>query len=299
MILKKQDLHEHEVSLNISVLILTFNEEINILRCLSSVAWSDDILVFDSGSTDRTAMLAQSKGANVLTRKFDNYGSQRQAALQQYHFKHTWLLILDADECVDETLAEEMQAISTEVTCPFSGFRIRRKDYFLDRWIPRATLYPTYFLRFFKHAQARYESRLVHEHPMVDGAVGNLKGHILHFPFNKGLGSWIEKHRNYAQLEAQEGFKISKQRIDWKNLLNPDPFQRRRFLKSLSYRVPIRRTARLFYMFLIRLTFLDGWPGIKYTLMISQYEGWIQEEFKRLQKHSSSLNQATSNFMKK
>jgi glycosyltransferase involved in cell wall biosynthesis len=268
---------------NISVLILTLNEEINISDCLSSAVWSDDILIFDSGSTDRTVDLAKQKGARVLTRFFDDYGSQRQAALEQGDFKNPWLLVLDADERVDEKLAKELNAIASDPNCPFAGYSFRRKDYFLGQWIPRATLYPTWHPHFFLHTKTHYEKRSVHEYPVIDGPVGNLKGHLLHYTFNKGLEEWREKHRKYAKLEAKEGLAMRQQPVDWKVMASPDLARRRRSLKALSYRLPFRGTFRFLYMMLVRLAFLDGLPGIRYSLMISRYEHWIEKEMKALQ----------------
>jgi glycosyltransferase involved in cell wall biosynthesis len=264
----------------ISVLILTHNEEINLPDCLKSIDWCDDILVFDSGSTDKTLSIAKGKGVRILTRPFDNYGSQRQAALEQGNFKHPWLLVLDADERVDSELAVELKAVASDPSNPNHGYRIRRKDYFLGRWIPRSTLYPTWYLRFFHRSFTRYESRTVHEHPIVDGSVGRLKGHLLHYSFNKGFEDWVEKHRRYAKLEAKEALQMLSNPIDGPGLFNSDPGRRRRALKGLSYRLPFRGLMRFLFMTFIRFSFLDGWPGIRYSLLISRYESWIQNEMK-------------------
>ncbi len=267
----------------ISVLIITFNEEVNINDCLDSVAWSDDVLVFDSGSTDKTIEFAKSKGARVLTRPFDNYGSQRQAALEQGAFKYPWLLVLDADERVDQELVGELKAISMDSNCGFEGFLIRRKDHFLGRWIPRSTRYPTWYLHFFKVAKTRYEVRSVHEHPVVKGSVGKLNGHLLHFSFNKGLPEWLEKHRRYAKLEAKEATAMLKKPIDWSGLRSNEPGRIQRTLKALSYRFPFRGVARFLYLMLFYFAFLDGIPGIRYSIMISRYENWVQKEMRALQ----------------
>jgi len=266
----------------ISILILTSNEEINLRTCVESVAFSDDILVFDSGSIDGTLDIAKEKGARVLTRPFDDYGSQRQAALEKGNFKHPWLLVLDADERVDAELAEELKAIASDPSNPNTGYRIRRKDHFLGRWIPHSTLYPTWHLRFFRRSATRYEPRTVHEHPVVDGSVAQLKGHLLHYSFNKGLDEWMEKHRRYAKLESKEAVQMLAQPLDWAGLMNSDPSRRRRALKTLSYRLPFRGISRFLYMMFIRLAFLDGMAGLRYSLLISRYESWVQKEMKNL-----------------
>ncbi len=268
----------------ISILILTFNEEKNIKDCLDSVSWSKDVLVFDSYSEDSTLQIAKKSGARVIQRRFDNYGSQRQAALEKGKFKYPWILVLDADERVDEELAVELKAIAYDKSVLHDGFRIRRMDHFLGHWIPRSTLYPTWHLRFFKGIGARYEKRTVHEHPVLTGSIGELKGHLHHFSFNKGLDEWLAKHKKYAKLEAAEGLALARQPIDWVDFFSPDPGRRRRSLKAFSYRWPCRGVFRFLYMMMVRMAFLDGPAGIRYSWMISRYESWVNQEMIILRK---------------
>ena len=247
----------------ISVLVLTLNEEVGLGECLASVRFSDDVLVFDSGSTDRTIEIVRAAGVRMMTRVFDDYGSQRQAALELGAFKHPWLLVLDADERVDAELAREMAEVAAGKDGGHGGFRIRRKDHYLNgRWIPHATLYPTWHARFFRHRQSRYELRTVHEHPMIQGTLGIFRGHLLHYSFIKGMDAWVEKHRRYARLEAVEGLALRRIALDWKALFSFDTGIRRRALKALSYRLPCRAAVRFAYMMLVRLAFLDGRQGV-------------------------------------
>ena len=102
------------MTIPVSVIVLTFNEEINIGRCLDSVGWCDDVVVLDSLSTDNTCEIAAEKGARVLDRRFDNYANQRNYALTSIQYKHAWVLMLDADEVVPEEMRQEMQTLLTD-----------------------------------------------------------------------------------------------------------------------------------------------------------------------------------------
>jgi glycosyltransferase involved in cell wall biosynthesis len=128
----------------ISVLILTRNEEIDLPQCLASVAWCDDVHVFDSESTDRTREIAAAAGAHVTVRSFDGYASQRNAALTTLPFRHAWVFLLDADERPTPELAREMLAVTANPAETIGGFRMRRRDFFAGRWLAHAQLTPFY-----------------------------------------------------------------------------------------------------------------------------------------------------------
>ena len=117
----------------VSVLILTLNEEINLADCIDSCAWSDDIVVFDSMSADRTHEIARAKGTRVVERAFDNYAAQRNAALTTVPFKHLWVLTVDAHERMPSDLAAEIATVTTNVSDEVGMFRMRRKDWFLRK----------------------------------------------------------------------------------------------------------------------------------------------------------------------
>jgi glycosyltransferase involved in cell wall biosynthesis len=260
----------------ISILILTHNEEANIKACLESVAWSDDVLVFDSFSTDKTPEIAAACGARVMKHSFENFGAQREAARQLGAYKHPWVLSLDADERPDDELVAELKAIVAGPQDGPGAYRMRRKDHFQGRWIKHSTLYPSWFVRFYRWDRVRYEARSVHEYPTVDGSVGELKGHLLHYSFNKGLADWWIKHALYASLESQEGLKSLSQPLDYAGLISPaDPVRNRRALKNLAARMPFRPFLRFAYGYLARGGFLDGRPGLDYCLMLAAYEHMI------------------------
>lgn len=263
----------------ISVLILTKNEEANLTRCLSSLTWCDDVVVFDSFSTDATVEIANQHGARVIQRKFDNFGAQREAA-RQVSYRHPWVLAVDADECADEQLVAELKLIANDDPSRHPvAFRLRRKDYFMGRWIRHCTLYPSWFIRFYRPDQIVYRPRLVHEYPDVDGEIGELEGHLIHDSFGKGLADWFGKHVSYAELESRENLRYKGDATFSQTLLMlkdfRDPVSRRRALKALSFFMPMRPTLRFLYSYVLRGGFLDGRPGFRYCQMLAAYETMI------------------------
>lgn len=255
----------------ISVVILTHNEEVNLPGCLESVAWCDDVVVFDSFSTDRTVEIARAAGARVVQHPFENYGAQREAARATVDYRHPWLLFLDADERVDAPLRQELLALPE--AAPVDAYRIRMKNHFRGTWIRRSTLYPSWCVRLLRHARVRYEVRSVHEYPVVQTPIGSLQGHLLHYSFNKGLAHWLAKHNQYSTLEAQENLRILAEGTrDPGGLLAADPIRRRRALKLLSMRLPFRPLLRFLYMYVLRRGFLDGAAGFHYCRLLYYYE---------------------------
>ncbi len=277
----------------ISVLVLTLNEEKNIGPCLDSVQWSDDVVVFDSFSRDKTCSIARDKGARVIQHRFENYGAQREAARLQGNFKHPWVLVLDADETPDPELVAELQALAAgpEGQGP-DAYRMRRKDYFQGRWVRHATLYPSWFVRFFRWKEVHYQPRSVHEYPSVHGPLGEVKGHLIHNSFSKGLGEWWAKHVRYADLEAREGLESMERPLNLRGLLSPDPVLRRRSLKDLACRLPLRPVFRFLYGYVWHGGILDGRPGLDYCLMLACYEFMIVGQLREMKREKALLKLA-------
>jgi len=255
----------------VSILILTLNEETNLSECIDSCAWSDDIVVFDSISTDRTQEVARARGARVIERRFDNYAAQRNAALTSVAYVHPWVLMVDADERVPEDLAAEMQSRVAAADPGMVMFRMRRMDFFLSRWLKRSSGYPTWFGRLVRVGYVRVE-REVNEEFVPDGAVGRLTAHLHHYPFNKGIAFWYERHNRYSSMEALEKIRSRDERISLSGLFASDPSVRRRTLKQIGYRMPLRPLMMFLYFYVVRLGILDGRAGCYFSLMRAAYE---------------------------
>lgn len=274
----------------ISILILTYDEEANIADCLACVNFSDDVVVLDSGSCDQTVEIAQKAGATVKIRSFDNYAAQRNYGLS-LDFKYDWILMLDADERVPMCLVDELQRVTSTVDNAVTLYRLRRKDMFMGKWLRRSSGYPTWFGRLFRKGHVRVE-REINEEYYTDGEVGLLDGHLIHYPFNKGMSYWIERHNRYSSMETVRLVVEKNETIAWSYFLSRDPMLRRKVFKQMAYRLPFRPTLSFWYLFLFRGGFLDGRPGYHYSRMRAMYEYMIH--LKMLQNNHASNNETTS-----
>jgi glycosyltransferase involved in cell wall biosynthesis len=257
----------------VSILILTNNEEQDLPACLESVAWSTDIHVFDSFSTDRTVQVAREFGAAVAQRKFDGYATQRNAALTQILFKYSWVLILDADERVPHDLMVEISALFEGLDGNLCAYRIRRRDFLWGRWLKHAQISP-FYVRLVRPEKVRYE-REVNEVLLVDGPIGQLRESFDHFPFSKGISHWVDKHNRYSTMEARRCLEEQRNRIEfrWTAAFFSGDFSIRRYhQKGIFYRLPCRPLIKLIYMLLMRRAFMDGYAGISYAILQAFYE---------------------------
>jgi glycosyltransferase involved in cell wall biosynthesis len=271
-----------------SVLILTLNEEINLPACLKSVKCCDDIVVLDSFSSDRTLEIAQGAGARVVQRRFDNYAAQRNSALKEIQYKNPWVFMIDADERVTPELMNEIEAAISQNEPEITLYRVRRKDIFWGRWLHHSSGYPTWFGRLIKIGHVWIE-RQVNEEYKTNGKVGYLREHLLHHPFNKGIKYWFERHNFYSSWEADILHGERSRSFKFLSLLSSDPVVRRKVLKQLAYRLPLRPLLVFFYLYFVRFGFLDGQPGITYCILRAIYEYMIVQKIKEIQRREMRL----------
>jgi len=256
---------------SISILVLTLNEEANLADCIDSCAWCDDIVVFDSLSVDSTREIAFAKGARIFERAFDNYAAQRNAALTTVEYKHSWVLMVDADERVPDDLAREIESKVRSADPDTVMFRIRRKDFFLGQWLKRSSGYPTWFGRLVRLGRIRVE-RDVNEEYLADGHIQHLESHLHHFPFHKGVAYWFERHNRYSGMEAMAKLAQQREPLAMRELFSADAIDRRRSMKQVLYRMPLRPLIVFFYLYVIRLGLLDGRAGFYFSRMRAIYE---------------------------
>ena len=247
-------------------------------------------MVLDSFSTDRTVEIARAAGARLFQHKFDNWSSHQNWAAQNIPFKHPWVYYSDADEVVTEDLASELVTVAADSSRQEVAYRLRFKNMFFGHWLRHSSLYPTWVLRFFRPEKVRWE-RLVNPVAVVDGPVGKLRGHFLHYSFRKGIVAWYEKHNSYSAMEAKEALKVLAHRtVPWRDLLSHDRARRRAAWKDLSFRVPCRATLIYLYLMFVRAGVLDGPAGWRYCRMRSHYEYMIQLKVKEAQLREAGLH---------
>jgi glycosyltransferase involved in cell wall biosynthesis len=261
----------------ISILILTKNEEQDLPGCLASVAWSDDVHVFDSFSEDRTLEIAKNSGANITQRVFDNWSAHQNWGLENIKFKHPWVLYIDADERVSESLIDAIKTLKLDIESPMVAYELRRRDFAWNgRWLKYSQMSP-FYLRLFRPDKMRYE-RLVNPVSIPDGPTDKIEGFLDHYPFSKGFKFWIQRHLSYAEMEALTRVKDLNSGVafSFKTALFSSDFSEKRYhQKGIFYKLPGRPLIKWFYMVIIRRAFLDGSAGFTYATLQSIYEYFI------------------------
>ena len=254
-----------------SILILTYNEEKNLPECLDSIPWCDDIWVLDSGSTDRTVEIAKERGCHLLTRKFDNFGYQRNYAIDTATFKYPWVFDLDADERFTDALKEECEEMIQKDEK--SAYYVSCKVMIWGKWIKHTSGYPVYQMRLHKLGEIRFVG-WGHGQKESDSTrgIGYLKEPYIHYNFTKGLEHWFEKHVDYAKREARLRIELED---NPQQILGSDPIAKRRRRKQLFYKIPCKPLLRFFYTYIVKGGFLDGRPGMLFALMRVWYQFMI------------------------
>lgn len=274
--------------MSISVLVLTLNEEVNLPQCLASLEWTDDVVVLDSGSSDRTQELARQAGARVKHRAFDNYASQRNFGLEDIEYKYPWVLMVDADEIVPLELAQEMKSVASDCLENVCMFRMRRKDFLMGKWLKHSSGYPTWFGRLIRRGRVRVE-RSINEEYHTDGEIESLEGHLHHYPFNKGLHAWFEKHNRYSTMEAELQLQAIPEAKSWRDLFRSDPVKRRKAQKALVYSLPGRPVIVFVVFYLVRGGLLEGRAGFMFSMLKAIYEYMIVCKTKELKRRQLGL----------
>ena len=260
---------------DVSVMIFTLNEEVNLPVCLASLDWCDDVIVIDSFSADGTVKIAEERGARVYQRAFDGFGTQRNWALDHVEPRHEWIMILDADERVPPGLAGEIGEKARTAPTSVAAYRVRRRFHLWGRWLRYSGLYPTWVVRFIRRGRVRYVNRGHAETQEVDGEIGDLDNDLIDENF-KGMDEWFERQNRYSTKDAEFEIAAAGSPGGWRALLSKDALERRAGLKRLGARVPFRPTLYFLYSYLFRLGFLDGRDGFVFCRMKAMYQQMVR-----------------------
>jgi glycosyltransferase involved in cell wall biosynthesis len=231
----------------LSVTIITFNEEARLRRCLDSVAWADEIVVVDGGSTDRTVAVAREYTDRVVERPWPGFAAQKNFALAQA--RGAWVLALDADEEVTPELRDAILGI-VKGNPTAVGYEIARRNIVWGEWIRHGGLYPDWQLRLFRRGHGAFVARAVHEAVRVDGPVERLPHPLLHRSY-RDLADFVARADRYSTLAAEE----------W--LAEGRPIRSRDLV--------LRPLGRFLTMYVVRAGFLDGWRGLLLAGLYAYY----------------------------
>lgn len=253
---------------DVSVIILTYNEEKHIERCIQSLLhFTDKIFIVDSGSTDRTVAIAESLGANVMHNPWVTYAVQFNFGINHTPFKTDWLMRMDADEYVTPELGQEIKQSLAALNNDTTGIYVKRRVMFMNQWIKRGGYYPIWLLRLWRRDKGICEELWMDEHiKLSEGATVQFKNDIVDHNLNN-LTWWTQKHNNYAIREVIDLLDI-KYNFTEANRVIPKLFgtqdQRKRFLKLKYASLPLftRPFAYFFYRYFVKLGFLDGKKGL-------------------------------------
>jgi glycosyltransferase involved in cell wall biosynthesis len=238
--------------------IIAHNEESRIAEAIASLSCCDEVVVVDSGSTDRTRDIARALRASVFEREWSGYSKQKNFAAAQA--TNDWILSVDADERVSIELADEIRRWKENRDAPqHTAWSMPRRVFYLGRWINHSGWYPDRKIRLYDRRYCQWEGDFVHEWIRADGEIGRFRGDLLHFPYR----DWIDHERRvdrYTELAAQAARSNGRRGNLFKLIFGP-PFT---FIKS----------------FVLRAGFLDGWRGLAIAYMGARYV--FQKEFRIL-----------------
>ena len=258
--------------------VLTLNEAIDLPRALASLSWCHELLVLDSGSNDGTTALAASLGAQVLVNKPVGQfliSEQRNWALTHGNLQSNWVLFLDADEELSGAAIAAIQtALAAAALSPAApvGFELTPRYWFLGRWLRHTQGYPNWHPRLLQRQSLRFEGGVWESFCSINsgpvGSVARIYEPYEHYAFSKGINSWLERHRRYANWEAE---KIAAY-LDGGGIeaLGTRRWQRLRQLAAIAW--PMRPLARFAQKYLLQGGWREGWQGFLFALLMATYD---------------------------
>ena len=258
---------------DISVIILTFNEEKHIARCIKSLStFTDKVFIVDSGSTDKTVEIAESLGAKVAVNQWVNYATQFNFGIENNPFKTKWLMRMDSDEYVLPELSDEINQTLFSTPEEISGMYIKRRVIFFEKWIKHGAFYPMWLMRIWRNGHGICEESWMDEHiKLFQGSVIHLEKDLVDHNLNN-ITWWTQKHNLYSIREVIDILNI---KYNFRNFVAVEPKlfgtqeERKRYLKVKYASVPLftRPIFYFIYRYFIRLGFIDGKQGLMWHFL--------------------------------
>ncbi|NLF59689.1 MAG: glycosyltransferase family 2 protein [Lentisphaerae bacterium] len=262
--------------MSVSAVILTLNEERNIVECIGALReWCDDIVVYDSFSSDRTVELANELGARVFQRRFDNYAAQRNAALREIEYPNKWVLMVDADERWGKELGERILEFIKSSDDGVGIVHFQRCDMFMGKWLKHNIGAGTWSGRLLRLDRVEVRRDINEEYHTTGEKVYMRAVRFVHYPFSNGINYWFTRHNRYSDMEAARLLAERGEGMRWRDLLRGGPVERRKAMKQLFYRLPGRPVLLFGWLYFVKLGFLDGRAGFHYTVLRCIYEYMI------------------------
>ena len=258
---------------DISVIILTFNEEKHIARCIKSLStFTDKVFIVDSGSTDKTIEIAKNLGAKVIVNQWVNYATQFNFGIENNPFKTKWLMRMDSDEYVLPELSDEINQKLSSTPDEISGMYIKRRVIFFDKWIKHGAFYPMWLMRIWRNGHGICEESWMDEHiKLFQGSVIHLEKDLVDHNLNN-ITWWTQKHNLYSIREVID---ILNMKYNFRDFVAVKPKlfgtqeERKRYLKVKYASVPLftRPIFYFIYRYFIRLGFIDGKQGLMWHFL--------------------------------
>ncbi len=285
---------------DLTVIILTLNEEKHIERCIKSLLQiTDKIYLIDSGSTDNTKIIAEKLGANVAQNPWISYAFQFNFGIKNNPFNTKWLMRMDADEYILPELAKEINSTLIQTPENIHGYYIKRRVIFMDKWIKNGGYYPYWLLRIWKNGSGYCEESWMDEHIRLNtGETAQLNHDLVDHNLNS-LTWWTNKHNNYANREVIDLLNL-KYDFNSKETVTPKLFgtqeQRTRWIKKIYNSFPLftRPFIYFHYRYIFRFGFLDGKQGLIWHFLQGFWyrflvDAKIYEAYKKAGKSKQSI----------
>ncbi len=232
----------------ISAVIITYNEEKDILQCLESLNWADEIIVVDSGSTDNTVDICRKYNAKIYTHSWPGYVAQKNYALQRASFD--WVISLDADERLSNELIMEIKSVLSEDKPQFDGYAMPRRTFYLGKWINHSGWYPNYQLRLFRKSLSVWDGNDPHDYVRTSGSRGYLKAAILHYSY-ENVNDHLSKIAAYTSIMAQGAYRDG--------------------ARFSLFKMITESVTKFFSCYFLKRGFLDGFQGFVISILGTYY----------------------------